>query len=79
MEIEYKKCAVKYIDACDKKTKKRLKEAIENIPLGDIRKLKGYEQEYRLRVEDIRVLFTYENGVVTVNAIKPRGEIYKRI
>lgn len=79
MQIEYKKKAVKYINAADKLTKKRLKEAIEKLPYGDIRKLTGFENEYRLRVGDLRVLFTVENDIIIVNDIKPRGQIYKRL
>lgn len=79
MRIEYKKQAVKYINLADKTTKKRLKDAIEKIPLGDIRKLSGLENEYRLRVGDLRVLFTVENDIITVNEIRPRGQVYKRL
>lgn len=79
MQIEYKKQAVKYINSADKPTKKRLKEAIEKIPFGDIKKLSGLENEYRLRVGDLRVLFTLENNIITVNDIKPRGQAYKRL
>lgn len=79
MEIQYSKIAVKYINSTDKSTKKRLKEAIEKIPLGDIKKLKGYKSEYRLRVGDLRVLFTLDNDVIIINSILPRGQAYKRI
>lgn len=79
MRIEYKKKAVKYINLSDKPTKKRLKEAIEKLPFGDIRKLTGFENEYRLRVGDLRVLFTVENDIITINEIKPRGQVYKRL
>lgn len=79
MRIEYKKQAVKYINSADKTTKKRLKDAIEKIPLGDIKKLSGLENEYRLRVGDFRVLFTVENDIITVNEIRPRGQVYKRL
>ncbi len=79
MRIEYKKKAVKYINSADKTTKKRLREAIEKIPFGDIKKLTGFENEYRLRVGDLRVLFTVENDIITVNEIKPRGQIYKSL
>lgn len=37
MKIEYSKKAVKYINSADKPTKRRLKEAIEKIPSGDIK------------------------------------------
>lgn len=79
MQIEYSKQAVKYINSADKPTKKRLKEAIEKIPFGDIKKLQGVEDGYRLRVGDLRVLFTMENDFVYIERILPRGEAYKRI
>lgn len=79
MKIEYKKKAIKYINSADKPTKKRLKEAIEKLPFGDIRKLAGLENEYRLRVGDLRVLFTVENDIITINNILPRGQVYKRL
>lgn len=79
MVIEYKKKAVKYINSCDKITKVRLRENIEKLPFGDVVKIQGYECEYRLRVGDIRVLFTIENDTITINDIKPRGQVYKRL
>lgn len=79
MRIEYKKKAIKYINSADREAKKRLKDAIEKIPFGDIKKLTGFENEYRLRVGDLRVLFTVENNIITVNEIRPRGQVYKRL
>ena len=79
MEIYYKKKAVKYINSCDKNTKKKIKEGIEKIPLGDIKKLKGFDSEYRLRIGDLRVLFSMENDIITINDINPRGQVYKRL
>lgn len=63
----------------DKPTKKRIKDAIEKIPYGDIKKLKGLENEYRLRVGDLRVLFSIESDIIVVNNILPRGQAYKRL
>lgn len=79
MQIEYKKKAIKYINSADKPTKRRLKEAIEKLPFGDIRKLTGLENEYRLRVGDLRVLFTIEDDIITINDVKPRGQAYKNL
>ncbi len=79
MHIEYKKKAVKYIKTCDKPTKQRLKGAIEKLPLGDVKKLSGFETDYRLRVGDLRVLFSIENDIIVINDILPRGQAYKRI
>lgn len=64
MDIEYSKNAVKYINSVDKPTKDRLKYAIEKIPFGDVRKLEGMENGYRLRVGDLRVLFTLGHNKV---------------
>ena len=65
LHIEYKKKAVKYINSCDKITKRRLREEIEKLPLGDVVKLQGFEAEYRLRVGNLRVLFTLKNDIIT--------------
>lgn len=79
MQIEYKRKAVKYINSCDTIIKKRLKEAIEKIPSGDIKKLQGYDNDYRLRVGDLRVLFEIADDTITIKDIAPRGQVYKKI
>ena len=79
MKIEYSKKAVKYINSADKPTKRRLKEAIEKIPSADIKRLKGIEDAYRLRVGDLRVLFTLENDTIYIDNRIPRGQAYKRL
>lgn len=78
MPIGYSKKAVKYIRFTDRPTKKRLKDAIEKIPLGDIKKLQGVEDGYRLRVGDLRVLFSMEGDDIYIDDIIPRGQAYKR-
>jgi mRNA interferase RelE/StbE len=77
--LEYSKKAVKYINSTDKSTKKRLQEAIEKIPFGDIKKLQGINNGYRLRVGDLRVLFTMEDDKIYIDNIIPRGQAYKRL
>lgn len=79
MQIEYSKKAVKYINSVDKPTKKHLKDAIEKIPFGDIKKLQGAENGYRLLVGDLRVLFTPENDTIFIENIIPRGQAYKNL
>lgn len=79
MQIEYSKNSVKYINAVDKPTKKRLKESIEKIPFGDIKKLQGVDNGYRLRVGDLRVLFSIEDDIIYIDNIIPRGQAYKRM
>jgi mRNA-degrading endonuclease RelE of RelBE toxin-antitoxin system len=47
---------------------------------GDVRRLEGsHDMEYRLRIGDWRVLFSYlEDGTVLIQEIGSRGDIYKR-
>ena len=79
MSIEYSKKAVKYINSVDRLTKKRLREAIEKIPFGDIKRLQGVEEGYRLRVGDLRILFSMEDNKIYIDNIIPRGQAYKRL
>jgi mRNA interferase RelE/StbE len=53
--------------------------AIFDIPNGDLKKLKGMNELYRLRVGDYRVLFEkYDDELkIIVVDIGNRGEIYK--
>ena len=77
-KIEYTKDAVKAIGQMDVKTKRRLKSAIEAIPRGDIKQLRGVNDLYRLRVGDLRVLFSYpDKDTILIEKISPRGDAYK--
>ena len=45
---------------------------------GDIKKLRGQEDELRLRVGDYRVRFTEElDGTLHIHAVRHRGEAYR--
>lgn len=77
--IYYEKDAAKHIGKLDKTTKRRIKEAIEKLPSGDIKKLKGYKDDYRLRVGDLRVLYSVEDDIIIIKDVLPRGQAYKRI
>lgn len=79
MRIEYEKEAAKHIQAQDKPTKQRLKKAIEKLPDGDVKKLQGYKNDYRLRVGNLRVLFSVDGDIITVKDVLPRGQAYKRL
>ena len=48
MDISYSKAAVKAIAAMNRKTKQRIKDAIEGIPQGDIKPLRGSCILYRI-------------------------------
>lgn len=79
MQIEYTKEAVKHINRLDRPTKNKIRQAIEKLPAGDIRKLVGYKTDYRLRVGDYRVLFSRESDTITIKDVLPRGMAYKRL
>lgn len=79
MQIEYDKDAVKHISKMDRPTKQRLKSAIEKLPSGDVIKLQGLSNNYRLRVGDLRVVFSVQGEIITIKDVLPRGQVYKRL
>ena len=80
MTIHYAKRAVKAINSMDKPTKQRLKAAIEGLPAGDVKRLKGTDGSYRLRVGWLRVVFSYpSNDEILIEKIGPRGDVYKEV
>lgn len=65
-----------------KKLKRRryyCKLQLKKIPFGDIKKLQGIDNGYRLRVGDLRVLFSIEDDIIYIDNIIPRGQAYKRL
>lgn len=79
MKIFFEKEAAKHISKMDKPTKTRIQQAIDKLPAGDVKKLQGLVNDYRLRVGDLRVLFSVENDIIIIKDILPRGQAYKRI
>ena len=78
MNILYAKRAIKTIERLDTTTKQRIGQGIVAIPSGDIKRLQGHAELYRLRVGDWRILFTYlASDTVLIEKISPRGEAYK--
>ena len=59
-----------------KPKREQIERAINNIPKGNIKKLKGNSGDYRLRVDDYRVRFYIEDDIIKVIKIGPRGDIY---
>lgn len=76
MEIRYSKQAIKFLSKRDPNTQKRIINAINAIPLGDIKKLQG-QNGYRLRVGDYRVIFDRDGNILYIEKIDNRGQIYK--
>lgn len=80
MEILLSRQAEKFLDKLNDKHALIVLNAIQGLtqkpPKGDIRKLKGYVDERRLRVGTIRVIFQIKENAVYVSDIDYRGNIY---
>jgi len=68
----------KYLNKLGSKTRKRLLDAIEKIPEGDIKPYEGTEYS-RLRKGRYRVLFRFiSDNQIYVSYIGVRGDAYKK-
>jgi len=78
-KIIYLKNTFKILTDYDKDTRKRIIEAVERIPQGNIKKLQGekYPPLYRLRVGKFRVVYHVENEEILIAKIDTRGDAYK--
>lgn len=79
-QIIIRKRAKKFIDKLPQNEKKRIIMAIEKLPDSEnVKKLKGYDDIFRLRVGDYRIIYTIDNGrlIITVIDAGNRGQIYK--
>ena len=79
MEIKYSKSSMKSIKHLNEPMKSNIREAIEKIPHGDIKKLSGYNNIYRLRVGNYRIIYKTIIDGIFIEDILPRGEAYKRL
>lgn len=81
-QILIKKRAKKFIDKLPATDKKRIVSAIEKLPDGDdIKRLRGYEGLFRLRVGQYRIIYETDNNqlIITVIDAGNRGQIYKKL
>jgi mRNA interferase RelE/StbE len=68
---------VKDIGRLNNPIKKRIKNGIESLPLGDVKKLQKHENLYRLRIGDWRIIFSYvDEHTILVEEIETRGDVY---
>ena len=79
MEIVLKKQPMKYLESVDKKTRKKLYKALEQISefKGNIKRLEGYKSRYRYKLEHYRITFDWIKGeiIITVIEINTRSNI----
>jgi len=77
MKTIFSKRAVKALNKINNPFKQNIKEAIEKLPAGDVKKLQGYKNAYRLRVGDYRILYDISSAI-EITDILPRGAAYKK-
>jgi mRNA interferase RelE/StbE len=71
------------IDGLHIDLKDRIKEALKELETTwpmcrlDIKKLQGYDNHYRIRVGDYRILFFRESGIAKVYDVSHRRDVYK--
>ncbi len=78
MEIKYSKQAEKFLKKQDPDTRNRIRNAIHNLPAGDVKKLQG-KNGYRLRIGNYRIIFDKNGNIIYIVRIHNRGQIYKEV
>jgi mRNA-degrading endonuclease RelE of RelBE toxin-antitoxin system len=63
----------------DANTAGRMIQAIIKIPKGDIIRLEGHADLFRLRIGNWRVVFEYVKDITLVKHISPRGSAYNNL
>lgn len=83
-KVYWKRKAVKQLDKIQAEQQRRIREATRRLEdsetWGDVRKLVNHEYDYRLRVNDYRVLFnatndeTIEINDISIEEVKKRDD-----
>jgi len=80
VEIRYSNTAIKALRRCEKRGLIRTKiELLATEPLalsGNVKRMSGRD-DYRLRVQNWRVLFRFCDGVLEIDDVLPRGSAYE--
>lgn len=78
--IEIRPAALKSLRKLGRKDRERISTAISGLPEGDVKRLRGPERLWRLRVGEWRVIFDRraKDCVIDVLVIRPRGRAYRR-
>ncbi len=84
-EIVFKKSAVKELNALPKRVQQKILDAIQLLSLNpyteilQIKKMKGADSLYRVRIQDYRVIYLVENQIIKITIIKigHRKDVYE--
>lgn len=84
MKLELSQQAASYLKRLDQPTRKRIDTALQEAivdPIGGSQPLINRSVERKIRVGGLRILFRItgdgENRTVAIDAILPRGDVYK--
>jgi mRNA interferase RelE/StbE len=77
MNYVFSKSAVKTLERLDVSVKQRIRRGIYKLPDGDVKRLRGFTDLYRLRVGNWRVIFTMTSNEIFIEDVLPRGSAYK--
>jgi mRNA interferase RelE/StbE len=84
-EIEIKRKALRFIESLDGKRKQKIGEIViilkdDPVPFRreDVVKLKGYDSTYRIRIGELRMVYTvsWTERKVLIHYVGPRGDAY---
>lgn len=77
--IKIRPKALKFIEKQSKLQRTRIYKAIYTLPNGDVKKMAGYKNNYRLRVGDYRIIYELNQAelIILITKINNRGQIYK--
>ena len=78
-EIKIRPKALKFIEKQDRFQRIRIYKAIYNLPNGDVKKMAGCKNEYRLRVGNYRIIYEQNQNefIILITKAENRGQIYK--
>jgi mRNA interferase RelE/StbE len=86
MEIAFTKTFSKQVDSLrDESLKLRLAQIVQNVILANtlqdivnLKKIKGHQTAYRIRIGDYRVGLFFEEGLIVFAYLAHRKDIYNR-
>ena len=78
-KIKIRPKALKFIEKQDRFQRLRIYKAIYNLPNGDVKKMAGCKDEYRLRVGNYRIIYEQNQNefIILITKAENRGQIYK--
>ena len=71
---------MKFIEKQPPELREKILKGIYNLPNGDVKALRKYKMLYRLRIGNVRVIYTIDNQTVIIKVIDAgnRGQIYNK-